>query len=249
MTSSETFDPIQTVDQNAVGIFDSDREFTYLAKRVLDIVMSAFFLILLFPLFLVIAISIKLDSNGPIFYIQERVGSRRKKLGQYSYWRWETFPCYKFRTMKNNSHSTIHKNYVTAFINDDEAAMAALQGKETKVRKLENDDRITRVGRILRKFSLDEVPQFLNVFLGDMSLVGPRPAILYEVELYKPWHFKRLTTKQGLTGLWQVTSRSSVSFDEMVQLDLKYIEDQSIWMDLKIILKTPIAMLTAKGAK
>lgn len=127
--------------------------------------------------------------------------------------------------------------------------MDRLQGKKTETRKLENDSRITRVGRFLRKYSLDELPQFLNVLRGDMSLVGPRPPIDYEVDLYKPWHMKRFMARQGLTGLWQVTARSTASFEEMVQLDIEYIEKKSLWLDIKIIAKTPFVMIAGKGAR
>jgi lipopolysaccharide/colanic/teichoic acid biosynthesis glycosyltransferase len=165
-----------------------------------------------------------------------------------TYWRQVTFKCFKFRTMVSNADQSLHKSYIKALINNDTESMAALQGEDTQIRKLTRDPRITRLGKILRKSSIDEIPQFINVLRGEMSLVGPRPAIPYEVEMYKPWHFRRLETKPGITGLWQVTARSSCDFDEIVTLDIQYIDQQSIWLDLKILLKTPIAVLFCRGA-
>jgi lipopolysaccharide/colanic/teichoic acid biosynthesis glycosyltransferase len=147
-----------------------------------------------------------------------------------------------------NADPSIHENYIHALINDDHESMAALQGRNTQIRKLINDHRITRIGRIIRKSSIDEIPQFINVIKGEMSLVGPRPAIPYEVEMYKPWHYQRLESKPGITGLWQVMGRSSVSFDEMIRLDMLYIQKQSFWFDLKIIFLTPWAILSCRGA-
>jgi lipopolysaccharide/colanic/teichoic acid biosynthesis glycosyltransferase len=123
-----------------------------------------------------------------------------------------------------------------------------MQGGDTQIRKLVNDPRVTRIGRFLRKSSIDEIPQFINVVKGEMSLVGPRPAIPYEVEMYKPWHCRRLETIPGITGLWQVTARSLVDFDEIINLDIQYIDQQSFWLDLKILIKTPKAVLFCKGA-
>jgi len=133
-------------------------------------------------------------------------------------------------------------------MSEDKQRMADLQGGETQIRKLTHDPRITHLGRILRISSLDETPQFWNVLKGDMSLVGPRPAIPYEVEMYKPWYRRRLETKPGITGLWQVTARCSADFEESVRLDIHYIEEQSLWLDIKILLKTPLAVISCKGA-
>jgi lipopolysaccharide/colanic/teichoic acid biosynthesis glycosyltransferase len=126
--------------------------------------------------------------------------------------------------------------------------MNALQGEATETRKLIHDPRIIRPGTLLRKLSIDELPQLWNVLLGDMSLVGPRPAIPYEVEVYQPWHLKRLQAQPGITGLQQVTARNTMDFDEQVKLDIEYVENQSLWLDLKIMFKTPFAVLLAKGA-
>ena len=149
------------------------------------------------------------------------------------------------------STELVHQQFIDAYIAGDEAEMAKIQTdpeSQTK-HKLVNDPRVTRVGKILRKTSLDELPQIWNVIKGEMSLVGPRPPLPYEVEKYHLWHFQRLTTLPGITGLWQVSGRSSTSFDEMVSLDLKYIENQSIWRDIKILIKTIPAVLSGKGAE
>jgi lipopolysaccharide/colanic/teichoic acid biosynthesis glycosyltransferase len=150
--------------------------------------------------------------------------------------------------MYDGADALIHKKYVEAYINNDEGQMVDCQGEDTKIRKLINDPRITKLGKILRKTSLDELPQFWNVFRGDMSLVGPRPAIPYEIPLYKQWHLNRLQGKPGLSGLWQVTARSSTDFDEMVHLDIEYLKNQSIWLNLFIIMKTPFIVISGRGA-
>jgi lipopolysaccharide/colanic/teichoic acid biosynthesis glycosyltransferase len=204
--------------------------------------------VLLSPLMLLIAIMIKLDSPGPVIFSQKRVGARRHTRNGRTAWEIEHFSCYKFRSMVANADAKLHQTYVQAFIKNDNAGMAAAQGTDTHVRKLVKDPRITRVGKWLRKSSLDELPQLWNILKGDMSLVGPRPSIPYEVETYEPWHRRRLDAKPGLTGLWQVTARSSASFDQSVELDIEYINHQSIWLDLWILVKTPLAVLARKGA-
>jgi lipopolysaccharide/colanic/teichoic acid biosynthesis glycosyltransferase len=154
----------------------------------------------------------------------------------------------KLRTMRSDTDPKVHRDYVQAFILKDELKMNSIQGNNSSARKLVGDKRVTRIGKFLRRSSLDEFPQLLNVIKGDMSLVGPRPAISYETEIYENWHRKRLTVKPGVTGLWQVTSRSSAEFDEMVRMDIWYIEHRSFWLDLKILLKTPLAIFSSKGA-
>ncbi len=213
------------------------RQSRLMMKRAIDVLGSALTLIVCFPLFLVIALAIKLTSKGPVFFRQTRVG-------QYG----RQFVLYKFRTMYVNSDQSVHREYVTRLIaNQAERKPAAGQGDG--VYKLTNDTRITRVGRILRRSSLDELAQILNVLKGDMSLVGPRPAIPYELEAYQSWHRRRvLEAKPGVTGLWQVTGRSLVRFDEMVRLDLRYAVSWSLWLDLKILLLTPLAVLRGAGA-
>jgi exopolysaccharide biosynthesis polyprenyl glycosylphosphotransferase len=200
-------------------------------KRTFDLICSALAIVLLFPLWLLIALLIKLDSRGPVFYTQERVGMDGR-----------LFLLYKFRTMKAGADSQLHREYQKAFIAGRAEAHVGNDSKPTY--KLLADPRITRVGKLLRRTSLDEVPQLLNVLLGDMSLVGPRPPIPYEVEAYELWHRKRLDMKPGLTGLWQVSGRNRLPFEEMVRLDLFYIENWSLLLDLKIILRTGLVMLS-----
>ena len=200
-------------------------------KRTFDIVVSALAIALLFPLWLLLALLIKLDSKGPVFYTQERVGMDGR-----------LFLLYKFRTMISGADSELHREYQRAFIAG--RAEANLGNDHKPTYKLLADPRITRVGKFLRRTSLDEVPQLLNVLSGDMSLVGPRPPIPYEVEAYELWHRKRLDMKPGLTGLWQVSGRNRLPFEEMVRLDLFYIENWSLLLDLKIILRTGFVMLS-----
>ncbi|HZN07366.1 MAG TPA: sugar transferase [Pyrinomonadaceae bacterium] len=203
-------------------------------KRASDLIISALAIALFFPLWLLIAILIKLDSKGPVFYTQERVGMDGR-----------LFLLYKFRTMVAGADSELHREYQRAFIAG--RAEANLGNEKKPTYKLLADPRITRVGRFLRKTSLDEVPQLLNVLLGDMSIVGPRPPIPYEVEAYELWHRKRLDMKPGLTGLWQVSGRNRLPFEEMVRLDLFYIENWSLLLDMKIILRTGFVMLGREG--
>ena len=203
-------------------------------KRTFDLIVAALSITLLFPLWLLIALLIKLDSKGPVFYTQERVGMDGR-----------LFLLYKFRTMKDGADPELHREYQRAFI---AGRAEANLGNETRpAYKLLSDPRITRIGKALRRISLDEVPQLLNVLSGDMSLVGPRPPIPYEVEAYELWHRKRLDMKPGLTGLWQVSGRNRLPCEEMVRLDLFYIENWSLLLDLKIILRTGFVMLGGEG--
>jgi exopolysaccharide biosynthesis polyprenyl glycosylphosphotransferase len=205
-----------------------------LLKRTSDILISALAVLLLFPLWLLIALLIKLDSRGPVFYSQERVGMDGR-----------LFLVFKFRTMAAGADSEVHREYQRAFIAGRAEANLSDDGKPTY--KLLGDARITRIGKLLRRTSLDEVPQLLNVLMGDMSIVGPRPPIPYEVEAYELWHRKRLDMKPGLTGLWQVSGRNRLPFEEMVRLDLFYIENWSLLLDLKIILRTGFVMIGREG--
>ncbi len=203
-------------------------------KRALDIAGSLMLLALLAPLLIVISALVKLTSKGPVLFRQVRVGQHGRP-----------FTMLKFRTMQVNADPAIHQQYVTNFIQ----AGAAAKPASSSVFKIVDDPRITRVGHFLRRSSLDELPQFLNVLSGEMSLVGPRPPLPYEVARYKRWHRKRLyEAKPGITGLWQVTGRSRTTFDEMVRLDLRYARGYSLWTDLKILLATPRAVVTGKGA-
>jgi lipopolysaccharide/colanic/teichoic acid biosynthesis glycosyltransferase len=241
-------DLLRNFDPNGVSSMTRDRAAFHFFKRVLDLVISLPGFLLLLPLMGVIAVLIKLDTPGPVLFVQNRVGARRRSHAGYAYWQQVLFKMVKFRTMVEGSNPSIHRAFVRALIHKDWNTMAVIQGGEFSTRKLVTDARVTRVGRFLRKSSLDELPQIWNVIRGEMSLVGPRPAIPYEVEDYEPWHLNRLEAKPGITGLWQIAGRSSVDFDEMVCLDLDYIRRSSIWLDLKILLATPYAVFSAKGA-
>jgi len=201
------------------------------AKRIIDVIGSLIALILLSPLFLIVSALIKLTSQGPVLFRQRRLGKFGKE-----------FTFLKFRSMYAKNDPDIHKKYVQGLIQRKNK-------EEDGVYKIKNDPRITPLGRILRKSSIDELPQLLNVLKGDMSFVGPRPPIPYEFECYELWHRRRvLEAKPGITGLWQVNGRSRTEFDEMVRLDLRYIREQSLWLDIKILLKTPFAVLSGIGA-
>jgi exopolysaccharide biosynthesis polyprenyl glycosylphosphotransferase len=206
-----------------------------IVKRTSDILIASIAIILLAPLWLVVALVIKLDSRGPVFYKQERVGMDGR-----------IFLFYKFRTMRVDSTDAAHREYQRKYIAGRAEAM--LVEGERPAYKLVADARITRFGRLLRRLSLDELPQLLNILRGEMSVVGPRPPIPYEVEAYQLWHRKRLDMKPGLTGLWQVSGRNRLPFDEMVRLDLFYIENWSLLLDLKIILRTLPVMLRGDDA-
>ena len=216
---------------------DTDQQSRLIIKRTLDVVMSSILLLLCAPLLLVVAIAVKLSSKGPILFRQQRVG-------QYG----KSFTFLKFRSMYVNNDHSVHKEFVTKLISqEEESGQAGTNGNG--VYKLTNDTRVTRVGRFIRKTSLDELPQLLNVLMGSMSLVGPRPPIPYELAAYQTWHRRRvLEVKPGITGLWQVTGRSRVKFDEMVRLDLRYATTWSPWLDLKILLRTPMAVIKGSGA-
>jgi lipopolysaccharide/colanic/teichoic acid biosynthesis glycosyltransferase len=206
-------------------------------KRLIDIMGSLSLLAILSPVFLVIAAAIKLTSRGPVLFQQRRIGEHGTP-----------FTFLKFRSMHTNNDSSQHKEYVRQLI-AGQAQKKSADGNGGGVFKLTNDPRITPVGRILRRSSLDELPQLLNVLSGEMSLVGPRPPVPYEVEAYATWHRRRLMeAKPGITGLWQVYGRSRVEFDDMVRLDLRYARDCSPLLDLKILLQTPKAVMSGDGA-
>jgi lipopolysaccharide/colanic/teichoic acid biosynthesis glycosyltransferase len=226
----------------------SDRRWYYGAKRALDAAVAATLLVLLAPVMAVVALVVKLDSRGPALFAQDRVTVRLRYQNGRPVWERRTFKLYKFRSMVQNADPALHKAYIEASIKQDERGMQELQGGASNVRKLARDPRITRVGQFLRKTSLDELPQLWNVLVGDISLVGPRPAIPYEVEMYKPWYHQRLETVPGITGWWQVTARSRASFEEMIKLDIWYVENQSLWLDLYILVRTPVVVLFARSA-
>ncbi len=207
-----------------------------LVKRTLDIIGSLLALLLFGPLMILIAIVVKLTSPGPVLF-------RQNRLGQYG----KSFTFLKFRSMYVNTKPSIHEAYIKSFISNQ--TDAPKDGEEQKVYKIQADPRVTRAGRFLRRTSLDELPQFLNVLSGQMSLVGPRPPISYEFAAYHIWHRRRLlAVKPGITGTWQVKGRSRVKFDEMVRMDLQYARSWSLWLDLKILLQTPRAVVSGNGA-
>jgi exopolysaccharide biosynthesis polyprenyl glycosylphosphotransferase len=187
-------------------------------------VASSLLMIVAVPLALVLGIAIKLDSPGPVFYTQVRVGKGGKR-----------FRMYKFRSMSIDAERQLDE-------------IRPLNEAAGPIFKIKEDPRVTRIGNLLRKTSLDELPQLWNVLSGDMSLVGPRPPLPSEVEAYESWHHRRLTVNQGMTGLWQVSGRSLLTFEEMVNLDIYYIENWSIWLDLLILLKTMPIVILARGA-
>lgn len=205
------------------------------AKRVLDVILAGMLLLASSPLFLIFAILIKRSGPGPVFFIQERLGRDGKP-----------FPFMKFRTMHHKSDDAIHRQFAAMFINGDSKGCRH-DRRLGKVYKLKDDPRVTQVGAFLRRTSLDELPQLLNVLRGEMSLVGPRPPISYEIEHYQPWHLERLKATPGLTGLWQVSGRSSVPFEEMVRLDVHYINHWSLWLDLSILARTLPVVLRGTG--
>ncbi len=212
----------------------------WFSKRGIDVCLALLVLTLLSPLWLIIAVAIKLTSPGPVLYVEKREVGKDGKI----------FTLYKFRTMRNGNDNSQHKRVVEELIKNGNAptVVEGGNGQRKKIYKVVNDPRVTPVGRILRKLGLDEAPQFINVLRGEMSVVGPRPALYYEYELYEDWHKKRLTVLPGITGLYQVTARSTVTFDQMVRIDLEYLEERSLWLDLKIMLLTPWVMITGKGA-
>lgn len=216
---------------------ESTERVPQLIKRIIDIAGSGALLLLSSPFLLAIAIIIKLTSKGPVVFRQERIG-------QFG----ERFKCLKFRTMYANNDPKIHQEFVQKFIAGQKDAKNAGESN-APVFKITNDPRVTAIGRFLRKTSLDEFPQFWNVLKGEMSLVGPRPPVPYEFQVYDTWHRRRvLEVKPGVTGLWQVSGRSRTSFDDMVRLDVRYSQSWSIGLDIKILLATPRAVLGGEGA-
>ncbi|HEY7464006.1 MAG TPA: sugar transferase [Candidatus Limnocylindria bacterium] len=199
-------------------------------KRALDVGLALFLLVAFSPLWLLCSLLIKLTSRGPVIFRQERIGVGGKP-----------FTVYKFRTMRVNTSDEVHRAFVTSYI------LGSLIMEDGAAYKLPRDVRVTAIGRILRKLSLDEIPQLINVLRGDMSIVGPRPPLRYEVENYEPWQMARLSVRPGITGLWQVSGRNRLSFGEMCRLDLEYINGWSLRRDLWIMVRTPWVMLVDAG--
>jgi len=216
---------------------DSSATGSYWLKRPMDIVGAAFALLAFSPLMLLTALAIKLTSPGPIIFRQTRLG----KGGV-------PFVFYKFRSMVVNGDDRIHREYVASLIKGEHEKVNQ-QDTADPMYKIKADPRVTKVGRFIRKTSIDELPQLFNVLKGEMSLIGPRPPLPYEAESYQSWHLRRvLDIRPGITGLWQVEGRSKVSFDEMVRMDLRYIHGCSLGLDLRILAKTVLVVLNCKGA-
>ena len=206
-------------------------------KRIMDILGSLLGLVLLAPVFAAVSVAIKVSSKGPILFRQERIGQNNTP-----------FTFLKFRSMHADCESEPHRQYISRFI-AGEAEGKSVRNDGAAVYKLLGDPRVTSVGHFLRRTSLDELPQLVNVLKGEMSLVGPRPPLPYELEAYDVWHRRRLVeARPGITGLWQISGRSRVKFDDMVRLDLRYAQSWSLWMDIKILLRTPLAILSGEGA-
>jgi len=204
-----------------------------LFKRLMDVLIALGLIVLFGPLMLLIMAGIRISSPGPIFYWQTRIGKKGKP-----------FSMLKFRSMQVKNDPDLHRAYVQKLIHEN--IQPGAPGKSNL--KMLGDPRITGLGKYLRKFSLDELPQFFNVLRGEMSMVGPRPSLPYEYEVYKEWHEQRLMVLPGITGLWQAMARNTVSFDDMVRIDIQYIQSMNLWLDLKIMFLTPVVMIRGKGA-
>jgi lipopolysaccharide/colanic/teichoic acid biosynthesis glycosyltransferase len=217
----------QTLDQT-VG----ESRWQALVRRSFDVAFALVTVVLLSPLLLALTLAIRISSPGPALFRQRRVGHGQRE-----------FTLFKFRSMRSDADPRGHREYVTALIKGQQA-----NGGRKDLYKLAVDDRITPVGRWIRKWSLDELPQLFNVIAGDMALVGPRPAIAYEVEEYPGWYLKRFAVKPGLTGLWQVSGRNERTYEEMVRLDIEYAERRSLLLDLSILARTPLTVIARRGA-
>jgi lipopolysaccharide/colanic/teichoic acid biosynthesis glycosyltransferase len=204
-----------------------------LGRRLADLVLGATLTLLLSPILIVVAIAVRVDSSGPALFRQRRVGHKERE-----------FTLFKFRSMRLDADPRGHREYVTALIKGK-----AADGGRKDLYKLAVDDRITPVGRWIRRWSLDELPQLFNVLSGDMTLVGPRPAIPYEVAEYPSWYRERFSVKPGLTGLWQVSGRSERTYEEMVRLDIEYAENRSLLGDISILARTPWVVVGRRGAE
>jgi lipopolysaccharide/colanic/teichoic acid biosynthesis glycosyltransferase len=226
-----------TREQQALGDAVSESRWVAALRRLFDIATSATLILLFSPILIAVAVAVRLDSHGPALFRQRRVGHRERE-----------FTLFKFRSMRLDADPRGHKEYVTALIKGEDGSHNGKgDGAGKDLYKLAVDNRITPVGRWIRKWSLDELPQLFNVLLGDMTLVGPRPAIPYEVAEYPNWYLRRFSVKPGLTGYWQVSGRNERTYEEMVRLDIEYAERRSLGLDLSILVKTPWVVLSRKG--
>jgi lipopolysaccharide/colanic/teichoic acid biosynthesis glycosyltransferase len=233
--------PFDTASVVAVRKGTSSSTRAYLiCKRALDVLLATSLLIFFLPLMALIALLIKIDSPGPALYVQARMGAKPAWIRRgIVRWRHQPFRFYKFRSMQHECDQELHRSYIRD---------AVRKGRQPQF-KLTHDERVTRLGRILRRTSLDELPQLFNVIRGDMSLVGPRPVPLYEAELYDTDQQLRLNARPGITGLWQISARGSGGVEKMISLDIAYINSASLLQDLEILLRTVPAVLAQRGAE
>ncbi len=214
-------------------------------KRVIDLVGASLLVVALSPLMLAVALAIKLDSRGPVLFHQDRVGSKRISKDGVIEWKQTTFRVHKFRSMYHEADQSLHREYIKSFVEGTVEESDAARSNY----KLTGDPRVTRIGGLLRRTSIDELPQLFNVIAGEMSLVGPRPVPLYEVAEYEPWQMERLHALPGITGYWQVHGRGVVTFEEMMRMDIFYVRSRSLWLDLKLLAMTLPAVVSGKGAE
>jgi lipopolysaccharide/colanic/teichoic acid biosynthesis glycosyltransferase len=215
----------------------------FVAKRLIDTALAAVLLVFLSPLLALTWLAIRIDSRGPAFFSQERIGARRTKRNGIVYWDRTVFRMYKFRSMFHDVDEESHRESVKDFVNGN-----AVENENGPKFKMATDPRVTSVGQFIRRTSIDELPQLFNVLRGEMSLVGPRPVPTYEIEDYSQWHFERFGALPGITGYWQVYGRGSVPFDEMMRMDIFYVRNQSWWLDLKLLTLTLPAVILGRGA-
>jgi len=224
------------------------RTLYYASKRAIDFTIALGLLVLTAPLSLATAIALKIDSRGPAIFVQDRLRGRRRRVDGRDEWSIETFKLFKFRTMIYGADPGFHRAHMAAYIAGDNQLIRQPYGGNKSSYKLQDDSRVTRVGRVLRNLSLDELPQFWNVLKGDMSLVGPRPLLAYEVEQFDRHHLQRFACPAGITGLAQVKGRCGLRFEEMIRRDLEYVARPSLARDISILFKTIPVVLSRKGA-
>ena len=234
---------IETAAPRWDAVVSERRSLYFLSKRLIDVVVSLVLLVLAAPLLLIIALAIRLETRGPAIFTQERMGAKRRTWHGRAFWEPTVFRIYKFRSMVLGADPRIHEAHVKAYVD----GRLARGGAEASF-KLGGDARVTRVGRFLRRTSLDELPQLINVLKGEMSLVGPRPLPLYEVVHHRAEYHSRFASLPGITGPWQVSGRCQLGFEEMISLDLDYVKKQSLRLDLKLLVRTVPAVWSARGA-
>ena len=233
-----------------LAVAEPQHRLYYFTKRVIDVMVSFVLLVAILPLCLVIIVAVKLETPGPALFVQSRLAGRRRKVDGDHKWFIEPFPLLKFRTMVQDADQTVHREHIAAYISGDdqpEGSGQSTTGSSVSY-KLQRDPRITRIGRLLRQTSLDELPQLLNVLRGDMSLVGPRPPLAYEVDMFRDHHMGRFAAAPGITGLAQVDGRCELKFEEMIDRDLDYVARPSVALDLLILLRTVPVVLSRRGA-